>query len=191
MTALRVLAVPTVAAAAFAFTAGCANERHQEIPASATMTVEGNKELSYTTPQDGHIYVYDVDEDRMVYQGIAEKGSTVRVDTDHDRVTVNGHTVAEKDAVDPGHQHKIFFMEQALPGTVVVPAGSRLEVERQPAPDTKIQIKESDQQPQTRIEVKDQNDPDTQVQIRTADENPDTHINVDSDDADTEIHVDH
>jgi len=174
MTALRYFAAPAVGVALFV--GDCASERHEEIPLSALMTVEGNKRLAYEAPHDGRLYIYDQNADRMVYQGTIEKGSMVIVDPNDDRVTINGRTVAEKEAVGAGHNHRIFFQEEEIPGEITVPAGSRIEVEPQPAPETKIEVKETDE-PQSRIEVQ-------------TEDQPDTRINVDTDNADTEIKVD-
>ena len=38
---------------------GCANERHEDIPPSATMVSEGDEKLAFQAPRDGEIYVYD------------------------------------------------------------------------------------------------------------------------------------
>lgn len=88
--------------------AGCANERHDEIPPSALMASEGDGQLAYTAPHNGDIYVYDTETDRMVYSGKIEKGDTLTVDPEKDRISIDGQTKLEN-AVNRGNKHRIFF----------------------------------------------------------------------------------
>jgi hypothetical protein len=88
--------------------AGCSNERHDEIPSSALMVSQGDEQLAYQAPSDGNIYVYDAETDRMVYSGKIEKGDTITVDPEKDRISIDGATKVEK-AINAGNRHKIFF----------------------------------------------------------------------------------
>ena len=97
----------SLAAASF-LAVGCAAERHTEIPASAIVVTEGNKTLSYTAPSAGRAYVFDSQHDRMIYSGDLERGQSVTVDIEKDKVTVDGRTVFEK-GLHKGESHKIFF----------------------------------------------------------------------------------
>jgi hypothetical protein len=88
--------------------AGCASERHDEIPPSALMTSEGDGQLAYMAPHDGDIYVFDTETDRMVYSGKIEKGKTITVDPEKDRISIDGATKLEQ-AINEGNRHRIFF----------------------------------------------------------------------------------
>ena len=160
---------------------GCAKERHEDIPPQAMMAIEGNDELTYRAPYDGAVYIYDVDGDRMVYSGQVNKGDTVRIEPDEDKVMIGTTTVAEKEGLDPGNKHRIFFDEAAPPDRVVVPAGTRVEVKDE----VRTEIR-APQQPDRTIEVRP-DQPDTKVNIE-GDRRSDTEIKVD-DDGETEVKV--
>ena len=120
MTRLCQIAAPALLGLSL-FVGGCAHERHEEIPASATMAVEGDERLVYAAPHDGKVYVYDVNDDRMVYSGDVEQGDDVTVEPDKNVVLVEGRTAIE-DGVRNGHRHRIFFKkaDEATRKTVVI-----------------------------------------------------------------------
>lgn len=93
---------------------GCANQRHDEIPASATMAVEGDERLTYLAPYDGKVFVYDTNDERLVYSGDVEKGDEIMVDPDNESLMVDGRTAME-DGLRDGHRHQIFFEKQDDP----------------------------------------------------------------------------
>jgi hypothetical protein len=109
MNALRQIAVPGVLGLSLMVgVVGCQNERHDEIPPTALMASEGDEKLAYMAPSDGEVYVYDTETDRMVYSGTIEKGQTIQVDPEKDRVSIDGNTKLER-ALNNGNQHRIFF----------------------------------------------------------------------------------
>lgn len=89
---------------------GCSHERHEEIPTTAMMAVEGDERLSYTAPHDGKVYVYDVNDDRMLYSGDVKEGDAVTVDPEKSLILIEGRTAME-DGVRDGHRHRVFFDE--------------------------------------------------------------------------------
>jgi len=90
--------------------AGCENAHPANIPENALMGSEGNGVLASTAPQDGHVYVYDVGGDRMVYSGAVAKGQSVVVNTDQNMITVDGKVRADH-ILNQGDKHRIYFDE--------------------------------------------------------------------------------
>lgn len=112
------IAAPAVLGLSF-FVGGCAHERHEEIPSSATMAVEGDERLAYTAPHDGKVYIYDINDDKMVYSGDVKEGDDVTIDPEKRMVLIEGRTAIE-DGVRNGHRHRIFFDEEELPSNKTV-----------------------------------------------------------------------
>jgi hypothetical protein len=146
----RHFAVPAVVGAALLFGGGCAKDRHDDIPLSATEIGEGKESVFYNAPYDGRVYVYDATRDEMIYNGELKKGQMIKVDAKHNKVLVDNQTAVEKDLVDD-HRYKIFFdkdeaataREQIPPAqpqtTIVAPPGARTSVTTDPnAPRTTI-----------------------------------------------------
>lgn len=91
---------------------GCATmERHPDIPVSAMMGSEGTSQLAYKAPGDGMTYVYDVSAEEIVYAGQIEADDLVVVDPSHNRVAVDGQTVAEN-SLREGNLHRIYFLQE-------------------------------------------------------------------------------
>ena len=87
---------------------GCAHERPQEVPSSATMAVQGNEKLAYTAPHDGTVYLYNVGNDQIIYSGAVHEGDEVVLDPKEDKLTVAGKTAFEK-GIDRGNTHRLYF----------------------------------------------------------------------------------
>ena len=87
---------------------GCAADRNDSVPASAKKMVEGNEEVTFTAPRRGTVYVYDGNDNRVIYSGAVARDDMVVVNPDKDKVTVGDKTVTEKD-LRRGHQYRIFF----------------------------------------------------------------------------------
>jgi hypothetical protein len=79
-----------------------------EIPTSASRVDEGNgPRLTYSPRRDGTLYVYDADDDRVVYSGGVRADDRFSLDP-ADRATVNGRTVLGTN-LNPNHRYRIYF----------------------------------------------------------------------------------
>jgi hypothetical protein len=158
----------TAASAAMMALGGCATRQHAAIPSSAVMTVEGDSLLSFRAPQSGEIYVVEPGLDKLLYSGQIDAGETVTVDPEADQIVIGGRTVFEN-ALGSDERRQIFFSQSLTPDRVVVPAGSRIEVQEAPPtqidvnqqPDTRIRVNESGGR---QVEIKEQSD--TKVEVR-------------------------
>jgi hypothetical protein len=107
MFSLRRFAVPVALLAAF-LVMGCENEHPANIPENALLSSEGNGVLTATAPHDGNVYLYDVNADRVVYSGAIAKGQVVSVNTDADKVTIDGQVRADR-TLNQWNKHRIYF----------------------------------------------------------------------------------
>ncbi len=103
----RFLTVP-IAACAFLLVAGCENMHPNNIPGNAMLMAEGNGVLASTAPHDGTVYVYDVGADRLIYSGAVTKGQVVTVNTDQNKVLVNGEVRSDR-TLNQWNKHRIYF----------------------------------------------------------------------------------
>jgi hypothetical protein len=69
--------------------------------------------VAYTGVNDGVAYVYDMRDDRVVWSGPVQRGQTVRVDQNNDRIMVGDRLAAEK-VLRAGHDHQIYFESKSL-----------------------------------------------------------------------------
>ena len=92
---------------------GCA-DHPSEVPADGVKVAEGNQKLYYKTSEPGTIFVYESPDNRLIYRGAVKRGDAVELNTNDDRISVNGKTVMEK-GLGKGRDYKMFFD----------PAGSR------------------------------------------------------------------
>ncbi|HEV8378618.1 MAG TPA: hypothetical protein VGP99_07190 [Tepidisphaeraceae bacterium] len=97
----------------FGVMAGCA-DHPSEVPADGVKVAEGNQKLLYKAPEAGTIFVYEDPGNRLIYRSVVKRGDTVELNTNDDRISINGKTVMEK-GLGSGHNYKMFFD----------PAGSR------------------------------------------------------------------
>jgi hypothetical protein len=92
--------------------AGSANPRSRgmdEVPADAVAVDRGNSaDLRYEAPSDGAAYVYDKDDDRVVYVGRLQARERFVFDPADDRATVDGKTVLRSD-LNPRHRYRLYF----------------------------------------------------------------------------------
>jgi len=92
---------------------GCA-DHPSEVPADGVKVAEGNQKLLYKAPENGTIFIYESPDNRLIYRAAVKRGDTVELNTNDDRIRVNGKTVMEK-GLGNGRDYKMFFD----------PAGSR------------------------------------------------------------------
>jgi hypothetical protein len=97
--------------------AGCA-DHPSEVPADGVKVAEGNQKLLYKPSEPGTIFVYEDPGNRLIYRSAVKRSDTIELNTNDDRISVNGKTVMEK-GLGSGHNYKMFFD----------PAGSRKVVE--------------------------------------------------------------
>lgn len=117
MTASRAIALPFWAALALVI-GGCSYERHPEIPSDAMMTTEGDKVLSQRFTEPGMVYVFDRNDNKMVYSGRVKAGETITVEPDKDRISISGHTVYDKDINDFDTRRIFFEPDSRSPNTM-------------------------------------------------------------------------
>ena len=80
-----------------------------EIPTTANRVDEGGgKRLTYTAGRDGTLYVYDADDDRVIYSGGVRSDERFAMDPANNRATVNGRTVLGA-TLKPNHRYRLYF----------------------------------------------------------------------------------
>lgn len=102
------IAVPLLSAIGLFILAGCESDRMANIPPGATISASGNAQLTFTAPQTGTIWVYDVNNDRIVYSGSLAGNQSVSVDPVANQITVEGRVVMDK-GMNNGDQLRIYF----------------------------------------------------------------------------------
>ena len=73
------------------FVAGCA-DHPSEVPADGVKVAEGNQKLLYKAPEAGTIFIYESPDNRLIYRGPVRRGDTVELNTNDDRISINGKT---------------------------------------------------------------------------------------------------
>jgi len=96
-----------------ALVGGCMHERSAAIPADATLQTEGQKELTFRATEPGTVYVYNRNDDKIVYSGDMQRGETISIDPDKDHITLDGRTVLEK-GLDRNETLRIFFKPSTI-----------------------------------------------------------------------------
>jgi hypothetical protein len=111
MNPLRHFAAPVAALSLGVGIVGCSSEpKAEQVPPGAQLLVQGDQQLSYTAQRDGEVYVYDANDRTLLYSGQIEKGQTVAIDPDEDKIMVDNRLVLEKD-IHAGNRHRIYFQE--------------------------------------------------------------------------------
>ena len=197
MLSFRHFAAPAILGTAL-FVGGCAHERHEEIPLSASEIGEGKESVFFNAPQDGRVYVYNATRNEMLYNGELRRGQMIKVDAKDNKILIDNQTAVEKDLVND-HRYKIFFdqdessataseviraPEQQQPPaantTIVTPPGARTSVTTDPntsgAPRTTIT---TDPNPPAGQQSTPQTTVETAPQGRTTVTTPDATITTD------------
>jgi hypothetical protein len=137
MNAFRHFAAPVAALCLGAGLIGCSSEpKAEQVPPGASMSVQGDQQLTYTAPRDGEVYVYDASSRKLLYSGHIEKGQVLSVDPDKDKIMIDSKLALEKD-IHAGNRHRIYFEPDAHSDSRVVerhttevrevPAGARID----------------------------------------------------------------
>src|SRR5581483_12513358 len=88
---------------------GCAAQRPADVPLSATVQTEGPNKLVYTADQDGTVWVSDANNGKILYSTRVNRGDSLTVDPDNNRIMLNGQTVFNSDVTNDNHQ--IYFVQ--------------------------------------------------------------------------------
>ena len=67
------------------------------------------KTLRYDAERDGRVYVYDEDDDRVVYTGRLYRGEEFVADPDRDLLAVNGKRLDDVN-LRSAHRYRVYFM---------------------------------------------------------------------------------
>ena len=86
---------------------GCTPDHPQEVPAGAKLVSEGDRDVLFTTPSKGTVYIYDQQSSRLVWTGDVGAGKQVKVDRPSNRVLVDDKLVVNK--LEPYHNEQVFF----------------------------------------------------------------------------------
>ena len=101
----------------FGVLGGCA-DHPSEVPADGVKVAEGNQKLLYKAPEAGTIFIYESQDNRLVYRSAIKRGDTVELNAKDDRITINGNTVMER-GINNGSNYKMFFDPRGSNRTVV------------------------------------------------------------------------
>src|SRR5258706_12305658 len=86
---------------------GCA-DHSSGVPADGVKVGAGKQKLFYKAPENGTIFIFECPDNRLIYRGAVRRGDTVELNTNDDRISVNGKTVMEK-GLSTGQTYKMFF----------------------------------------------------------------------------------
>ena len=80
-----------------------------EIPRTAERVDTGSgPRLTFRPSREGLLYVYDYDDDRVVYSGLVRADDRFAMDPADNRATVNGRTVLGAD-LNSSHRYRLYF----------------------------------------------------------------------------------
>ena len=81
-----------------------------QIPREAVKVEEGvGESLRYDADRDGRVYVYDEDDDRVVYSGNLYRGEEFVVDPDSDVLSAGGKRLGDVN-LRAKHRYRLYFM---------------------------------------------------------------------------------
>src|SRR4051794_19416571 len=72
--------------------------------------VDTNGSITYKTPHDGKIYVYDADSRRVVWSGSMRDGERFRMDTRDGRASIENQNIMNTRDLNPDHQYHLYFV---------------------------------------------------------------------------------
>src|SRR5687768_6153329 len=81
------------------------------VPRGSTVVQEGSGRLEYKPTRDGHVYVHDIDDDRLVIEHAINANEDFLVDARGNRITLNGKRITERD-LKSNHRHRIYFRKR-------------------------------------------------------------------------------
>jgi hypothetical protein len=81
--------------------------RHS-IPRDSHILTRGHGEIAARARGDGVVYLYDANDQRVVWTGHVRDGDQIKIDARKDRAWVNGVTVYNRNLV-KDHEHRIYL----------------------------------------------------------------------------------
>ena len=144
---IRMLTLSVLGSVGLFLTAGCAADRNKDVPASAKIVAQGQKDVAYRAPDDGTIYVFDKSEQKVIYSGRVDRDELLKVEAMRDRITLDGKVVMDKQIRD--HDAINIFFEPEPYRPAVIEAGDRTvirerEVRTVPQSETTVVTPRSD-----------------------------------------------
>jgi hypothetical protein len=94
---------------------GCGG-RDRGMSPVGTLVAVGGGPVSYRSPKDGTIYVYDDKIERLVYSGPIREGQVFSVDPKNGRLMLDGRVIQDN-ALRSGDRHRIYLRENEPVGT--------------------------------------------------------------------------
>ena len=81
-----------------------------KVPKDARVVDSGTERLTFTVPDDGSVYLYDEDARTVVWDERVRDGDRVSVDTDNNRIDVNGRAQSRLD-LNSEHRFRLYYLE--------------------------------------------------------------------------------
>lgn len=78
------------------------------VPGGATILDQGKGPLKATARESGTVYLYDADDQRVVWSGNISRGQEFAVDPDADRAVIDSEPVYRQN-LERNHTHRIYF----------------------------------------------------------------------------------
>jgi len=78
------------------------------LPRDAVMLQEGGGSIGVRARNNGTLYLYDIEDQRVVWSGQIRDGERFSLDSDADSAAINGRTVYRDESV-RRHRHRIFI----------------------------------------------------------------------------------
>jgi hypothetical protein len=104
---------------------GCAADRNKDVPASAKLVAQGEKDLAYRAPEEGNIFVFDKSGQNVLYSGRVQRDDLLKVDAMHDKITMNNRVVMDKQIRDHDAINVFFEPDPRAASLDVRPASER------------------------------------------------------------------
>ncbi len=113
---MRALISAAIVVGALWMVGGCAVDGDDPVaelgvPKGAVMVKEGEGRLAYEPDRDGHVWVYDADDDRLVFERDVNANEKFVVDARDNRIALNGERVSTRD-LRSNHRHRIYFRRE-------------------------------------------------------------------------------
>ena len=87
---------------------GCADSGRGAVPNDAEKLGQGRGDLVATAARNGTVWVVDDTDNKLIWEGEANREDRIAIDTEGNRVTRNGKTVAERN-LKPDHKYVIYY----------------------------------------------------------------------------------
>jgi hypothetical protein len=107
---------------------GCAAERNKDVPASAQLVAQGEKDLAYRATDPGTIYIFDKSGQNVLYSGKVDRDDLIKVDAMKDKITMNDRVIMDKQIRDHDALNIFFERDPRAAAYDVRPASDRTVV---------------------------------------------------------------